>query len=486
MKNSTPYNQSDLSLLSQEQIVALVLQMQDVNVQQQIAIARQQDVNVQQAEYLALLLQQVEELKQEILRLKGQKPGPTGKVPQPPPDWVKPSTPLTQKPPRKNRDQAFVRPREKATREVLHALETCPDCKRTLRGGTQHSRRQIIDLPPVAVEIVDHIVLARYCGICHRRQVPTVDLCEQAVGRSRFGQGIHALVAYLRQVGRLPLRTIACVLSALCNLKISVGEVTRMLASVANAAKRDYEALQQQLRASTFVHGDETGWRENGQNGYLWSFSTPTLCYFTYPKTRAGHVVTDVLGSDFQGILVSDFYAAYNIHAGLHQRCWSHLLREVRELKRKSPIPSLLNWARRLRLLYQRACAFTSPDQKERAAARLDFAREIVAIALPYVGQSLPQSTLCKRILQFESELFTFVEYPAVPPDNNAAERSIRPRVIARKISGGTRTSSGSQIMVVLSSLFATWQLRGQECLQECRAMLAASQKQVPVTASPK
>jgi transposase len=457
------YNKETLIQFSHEKLTDLVLQLQDVN--------------THQAEFLALLVQQVEELKQEILRLKGQKPGPSGKIPPEPPDWAKANSPSTEKPKRKKRAQNFTRPREEPTEEVVHACDTCPDCGRTLSGGTQYSRRQIIELPPITVRIIDHIVQARYCGVCQRRQVPSVDLSEQAVGQSRFGQGVHALVAYLRQVGRLPIRTIAAVLSALCNLKISMGEVTRMLAAVAQLGKSAYADLQKQLKKSDYVHGDETGWREDGQNGYLWSFSTPSVCFFTYPKTRAGHVVTDVLGSDYPGILSSDFYAAYNVHMGLHQRCWSHLLRDVRELKRKFPIPSLVEWAEKLHKLYHRACAFSSEDPKKRAAARVEFQKELVALATPYAVENLPQSTLCKRMLQFESELFTFVEYPQVPPDNNAAERSIRPRVIARKISGGTRSSAGSKTMEVLSSLFATWQLRGQECLKACREMLADAQK---------
>jgi len=85
---------------------------------------------------------------------------------------------------------------------------------------------------------------------------------------------------------------------------------------------------------------------------------------------------------------------------------------------------------------------------------------------------------LCKRLLQFESELFPFVEYPQVPSENNPAERVIRSRVIARKISGGTRSPVGSQTMAVLSSLFATWQLRGEECLAACQEMLREAQQQ--------
>ncbi len=438
----------------------------------------------QQAEMIALLLQQIGELKQEIQHLKGHKGGP-GKLPSEPPDWVKPTVPSPdqeEKTPRKKRANAFVRVREKPTKEVVHACSQCPNCGRGLSGGSEYSRRQIIDLPEIAVRIIDHLLLARYCGVCQKACVPSPDLSAVAVGQSRFGQQVHSLVAYLRQVGRLPLRAIAALLSALCGLKVSVGEVARLLDTVAALGEAAYAGLREQLRKSAYTQGDETGWRENGHNGYLWSFSTPSVCYFTYPKTRAGRVVTDVLGEDYSGIVVSDFYAGYNTHLGLHQRCFVHLLRDVHDLKGKFPLPGVLAWCARLRTLYEKAKAFSHPDKRARAKARVGFQQELVALAAPYAHTNLPQSVLCKRLLQFESEMFTFVEYPQVPSENNAAERVIRPRVIARKISGGTRSPAGSQTMAVLSSLFATWQLRGEEGLAACRQMLEDAQKR-PVAA---
>ncbi len=161
-----------------------------------------------------------------------------------------------------------------------------------------------------------------------------------------------------------------------------------------------------------------------------------------------------------------------------------HLLRDVHKLKQEYPTPGVLDWAKKLRDIYDRAKAFSSDCPKERAAARLRFQGEMLALATPYVNACLPQSVLCKRLVQFEAELFTFVEHPQVPSENNAAERSVRPRVIARKISGGTRSSAGSKTMVVLASLFETWRLRGENALEACRAMLMASQqpKAAPVS----
>ena len=70
------------------------------------------------------------------------------------------------------------------------------------------------------------------------------------------------------------------------------------------------------------------------------------------------------------------------------------------------------------------------------------------------------------------------IDPPYSKEANNPAERVIRPRVIARKISGGTRSPAGSQTMAVLSGVFATWQLRGEESLAACRQMLQDAQQQ--------
>jgi transposase len=445
------------------------------------------------SEMLALLLEQNNDLKAEIRRLSQppppggtSEPPPTdGKSTTPPPEWAKANTPAKESRPRRKRANAFVRHRAKATREIPLACDNCPDCARRLTDGTESSRRQIIDMPEIKVEITDYITMSRYCGVCRKSYRPSVDLKGIALGKSCFSLRVHAFVAYLRQECRLPIRQISALLTGICHVKVSIGEIVRMLHTVASFGKDTYDELGAEARKSAHIHGDETGWRENGQNGYMWSFSNPTICYFLYPKTRAGHVVTDVLGDDYKGVLVSDFYAGYNTHFGLHQRCWVHLLRAVHELYRKFPMPGVLAWAKRLRDIYDRAKAFSDPSSRKRARARVGFQKELNALVTPFARTLLPQSTLCKRLIQYESEMFTFVEYPFVPSENNPAERSIRPRVIARKISGGTRAENGSDTMVILSSLFATWKLRGLDTLQTCCHLLATAKPQLKPKVKP-
>ena len=95
-----------------------------------------------------------------------------------------------------------------------------------------------------------------------------------------------------------------------------------------------------------------------------------------------------------------------------------------------------------------------------------------MALARPFVKTNAPQAILAKRMVRFEPELFTFVEHPHVPPDNNAAERAIRPAVVIRKVSGGTRSERGSNTRAVLMSLFGTWQARNVDPLEACVNML--------------
>ena len=112
--------------------------------------------------------------------------------------------------------------------------------------------------------------------------------------------------------------------------------------------------------------GSKMGGREDGLGGYLWSFSAPKVRYFLYRPSRGSQVVEEVveevLGEEFDGVVVSDFYGAYNVHHGLHQRCWTHLLRDIHHLKEQHPKnPDLTKWAQGVREVYDQAQAYPGP-----------------------------------------------------------------------------------------------------------------------------
>lgn len=116
------------------------------------------------------------------------------------------------------------------------------------------------------------------------------------------------------------------------------------------------ETLLQEVQASPVVHGDETGWRENGQNGYVWGFlgvAPQPAYYFVYHHSRASRIPQGILGLHFPGHLISDYYTGYNVIRGAHQRCWIHLLRDLHALKEApAETPEVLTWAASVRALY--------------------------------------------------------------------------------------------------------------------------------------
>jgi len=296
-------------------------------------------------------------------------------------------------------------------------------------------------------------------------------------GRQRLGVGLVALIAALKEEGRLPARTIRWYLRTVHGLELSVGAICEALHRVARLGRPEAERIRERVRASPAVYADETGWREGGRNGYVWTFSTPTARYFLR-RGRNKEVVDEALGAEFSGILASDFYAAYDHYPGLHQRCWAHLLRDIHDLGEQHPTDTgLRRWAGRIRKLYLRARAYAHPDARQRVRAMRRFEDALLELCAPFLGQEqAPQRTLCARIERHLSALFVFVAHPEVASDNNAAERSLRHLVTARKISGGTRSDQGTATRMTLATLFGTWAAQGLDPLLACRHLLAQPQ----------
>jgi transposase len=209
------------------------------------------------------------------------------------PHFVKPNRPRKEgaAAPRQKRAAQHnqSRPRMTPTRIERHALERCPECGMHLRGESLDYRRQVIELPePQPVEVIEHQVIKRWCPRCEAWRSPQLDLSGQVLGQGRMGVRVAALVAYLRTSLRLPLRSIQEYLETLHGLHVSVGEMVALLAKVGEAVEADVAALREEMRQSRVVNGDETGWRQDGQNGYVWVFSTPEgVRYYEYDRSRS-------------------------------------------------------------------------------------------------------------------------------------------------------------------------------------------------------
>jgi hypothetical protein len=438
------------------------------------------------------LRQEVAELREAVQRLEAGLKAARDRIEElegkkrEPPSWVKPNKPKKTgaKKPRRKRAalENGVRRREEPTRVVKHELERCPDCGYGLYWQREGRRRQVIDIPaPAPVEVTDHVVMKGWCPHCEKWEAPKLDLGEEVLGQGRIGLRLTSLMVYLRAVMRVPIRGIQSYLAEQHGFYVSVGAVSGILDRAAERLRPEVEALKGEARASRVLHMDETGWREDGQNGYLWVMSVPgeqELRIFEYNRRRNRWVAKSLLGGQFRGVLSSDFLGSYNIYPGPHQRCWAHLLRDLHKLKEDAEEQvEVISWANSVKELYeegQELVRATSPpgermrrEKYEALVARVD------ELGLVYARSSgHPCQALAKRVLRHRDELFQFVLHEEVSADNNLAERSLRPLVVARKISGGTRSARGTTTRMVLASLVGTWMARGQNPLQECFKLL--------------
>ena len=458
-----------VGVLSHAELVDLVIRQSELIDRLQATIKQQQAV-IAQLEARVRALETERDRNDPTKRMPGLKPA---------------ATPRRRKDgPRTPREQGFSRARGEPTERVEHAAETCPHCATALSGGWVAWRKEVLEIPEAPVRVIEHVYLTRRCpnAACRARVTPPAASAEElgvASERERLGVRLVSLIAALRAELRLPVNLIQWYLEAVHGVELSVGAIVGALRRVADRG----EAAVAAIRASPVVQADETGLREDGTNGYLWSFSTPTERYFVRAR-RNKEVVDEVLGPSFTGVLVTDFYAAYDHYDGPHQRCWAHLLRDIHALGERHPAAAGLRaWAEQVHAIYERAHRVTGPTPARRRAQRQCEA-DLLAACQPYLAADaavVPQATLCRRIAKYLPELFTFVADPAVPATNNAAERSVRPVVIQRKISGGTRSPAGTAVFTRLATLFGTWRARGLDPLAACQRLLTAQPQALPV-----
>ncbi len=287
----------------------------------------------------------------------------------PPPEFVKANVKkpkVEEKKQRKKRaaEHNHGRPRSAPTQIVEHRIVTGPDCHLRLGGISLARVREVIDRPPPPpVEVTHHRIFKGWGTPCQKWHEAPVDVQEQGLGQGRLGVQLSSLIATLRIVMRLPIRPIQWYLQTIHGLSRSGGESVERQHRLVNHFQPPLQALKSEIQASPAIQAEETGWREDGENGYIWSVSTPPVRYYEYHHSRAGEVVKKRIGETFQGVLGSDFYAGYNSYEGFHQRCWVHSLRDIPKLKEKYPDDEeVWRWAKAVKDVSDQAVAWVAQE----------------------------------------------------------------------------------------------------------------------------
>lgn len=391
-----------------------------------------------------------------------------------PPDPAAPSgmTPTHQKenhrgrkkkPGRKKGHAGAARKLSKAvTDRQEHTLSLCPHCGTGLTKPVKRYQRIIEDIPAVTPQVTEHTINGYWCGHCRKIVTPTVT---EALPNSNLGLRLVVYTAWLHYMVGVSVNNLVKMLSTFSGFPVSAGGLTQAWSKLAGRLKPEYEALGRLIANSAVLNIDETGWRLSGITHWLWCFATGTLCYYLITPSRGSPVVKKVLGALFKGILISDFYGAYNrVVALAKQKCLFHLFTELVKVDQRNDSLAWQIFRNRLSRLLKDAIRLAdkksamTPEGFSRARtrlhARLDDLCESVKIA------DADAQRIRKRLVRHRGELFTFLDNPSVSPYNNHAERLIRPAVICRKISQQNRSANGAETQAILMSLFQTAKLQ--------------------------
>lgn len=382
------------------------------------------------------------------------------------PPYKKPTTSSRgkKKPGRKDGHPGSRRdPPARVDRYEEHRAEVCPDCGGPLCRCQETRTRYIEEIPETQPEITAHTIHRDWCPQCRKKVEPVV---AAALPKATLGNRVLVLTAWLHYALGNTLSQIVEVFNFHLLMKVTPGGLVHMWSRLAEILFAWYEEIKQQALDSAVLHADESGWRVGGKTHWLWCFCNRTLTFFMINRSRGSPALLKFFTQEFGGTLVSDFWGAYNaVVCALRQTCLVHLLRDLEHVEKyKSPSEHWPAFAKKLRRLLGDAIRLwrrqdelspeTYASRRRRLSQRL---REL--IEAPWEDSQAKR--LVKRLRRHQNDLFTFVDQPGVPFDNNLAERAIRPAVIIRKNSYGNRSDDGADVQAILMSIFFTLKKRG-------------------------
>lgn len=340
----------------------------------------------------------------------------------------------------------------------IHAyLTNCPDCGATLSQTESVDTHTVIDIPhwnnisPITTE---YEIERQWCSNCHKevRALP-----KNVIPYSRFGFNLFVCVLVWRYRFRDLINKLAEKLKVFYQLKISEGELVILLQRGKHLLGIKYDDILKEIRGSPSKHGDETGWRVNGENYWCWAALTEKYIYYTIEESRGGGIAQEIFEGS-KGILIRDDYAAYNSIPCEQQSCWTHLLRKSHEAAHAENASSEVQKLHKtLKTLFD---LLSEDIQKpfnlyERKKLYLWYKEDIEKIINTEYKEK-DTKKIQTRIKNQHISLLTALLHEGVSLTNNPAEQAARAIVVTRKISGGSKSKIGAETHAVNMSVIET------------------------------
>jgi transposase len=375
---------------------------------------------------------------------------------------------------------------------VEHRLELllaqCPVCGSGLERDetVPPNRQQIAELVERPVEVWEYERPACACPVCGWHGYAALPLgCREDFS---YGALLSSLIGWLGYGGHLSWAKQRDLIATVFGIPISQGSLAKMHRWFCESLYPSYEHWWKLIQQPGVRCVDETSYRIDGVNYWMWVATSSDVCVLFLAPSRSSAEVESLLGKDFEGILSSDCWSAYSPQqATAKQKCLAHIQREL-EAMRTSRFESNRQFASQVSAIFERVRqAYRNYHAGTLTLEQLQTRRLILEAELadvidhpPKSGWAADAQTLANRFHHHWSDWFTFLSMPEVKPDNNDAERALRPVVIHRKTSGGARSAWGGQLVSLMFSFLETMRLQGKNAVDELFNLLAGVERAPP------
>lgn len=372
-------------------------------------------------------------------------------------------------------------------------LQDCPNCGSEVEQVVEAPvrRHQIAELVKTPVEVWEYQRPLYQCPECRWHGYAPLPLgCREDFS---YGALLSSVVGWLGYGGHLSWNKQQSLVETVFGIPLSQGSLSKMHQWFCQSVYPSYEQWWQWIQQPGIRCLDETSYRLDGVNYWMWVATSADVCVLLLAPSRSSAEVQSLLGKDFDGIVSSDCWSAYNRQrARGKQKCCAHIGRELNAL-------SLSNFAANRQFPEQVVPIFESARDAYKnyhagqlTLEQLQHHRLMVEAQLAHVldqppkkGWAADAQALANRFTRYWSDWFTFLSHPDVKPDNNDAERALRPVVIHRKVTGGARSQWGGQLVALMFSFLETTRLQGKNAVKELFSLLASAGRSPPLLPLP-
>jgi transposase len=341
---------------------------------------------------------------------------------------------------------------------IEHKPQFCSLCGNSLSDVDTEliSKRQIIDIPPISPQYIEHRIFRSICKCGHQTETVFPAGINSPIS---YGPNTEATIAYLHTRQYIPFERMSEYFSDVCNLPISQGAICDILDRFAQKATPAYQLIAQKVEDSQVIGSDETGAKVNGKNGWFWTWQSKSATFITYSDNRGTATIHTNFANGFSdAVLVHDCWKShFETNSKNHQLCTSHLLRELNFFEERYQSAWATSFKKMLYDAIKLKKGLTPSDYCYPINQRTKLENELELLLQTPIPQGMKEvCTFQKRINRYKNYLFTFLYYHEVPPDNNASERAIRNIKVKQKVSGQFKTKNGAQIYATIRSITDT------------------------------